>query len=291
MCPANTRFLGRWDTHIISICNVTAKVRGKMQKIKQATFSNSDCTCNMTVTVRTLACVYITTVSESSLNARGYVSFLDPCPTLQLPHVHVVENLSGWNLTFVPSWPSVHLSKHVRLSKFSTSRTSRNLPYLSQFLLCGKTCISTPCICWMYENKFWLPFINYLACKPERKSLFAWPSCRWMYNTSMAFNLHCLPRNAGNSWSRGQKATVVKPQRILYPHMLLLLKLFQIILSLKPISTTWYVPFRVSKLYPLQFLISATRLHASLISSHLLNSCTEKDTNFVKSTSYDIRSM
>jgi hypothetical protein len=102
MCPANTRFLRRRDTHI-SICNVAAEGGEKRQESKQASFSNSDSsTCNMTVTFTTLACVHITTVSESSLNARCYVSFLDPCPTLQLPHMHVVENLSSWNLTLVP---------------------------------------------------------------------------------------------------------------------------------------------------------------------------------------------
>ena len=75
---------------------------GKKQASRQAPFSNSDSsTCNMIVTTRTLACVLITTVSEASLNARGYVSFLDPCPTLHRPLKHVVENLSGWNLTLV----------------------------------------------------------------------------------------------------------------------------------------------------------------------------------------------
>jgi hypothetical protein len=85
----------------------------------------------------TRACVHITAVSEASLKARGYVSFLDPCPTLHRPLMHVVEDLSGWNLTLVPIWSSVRLFKQIRWSIFSTSRTSLNLPYFSKFLLCG----------------------------------------------------------------------------------------------------------------------------------------------------------
>jgi hypothetical protein len=68
-----------------------------MQESKQATLPNSDpSTCNMTVmSGHYHVCILL-------LLARGYLSFLDPCPTLQLPHMHIVENLSGWNLTLVP---------------------------------------------------------------------------------------------------------------------------------------------------------------------------------------------
>lgn len=84
-----------------------------------------------------------------------------------------------------------------------------------------------------------------------------------------------------------KKLTVVKPQRILYVHSLLFLKLLQIILSLKPRSTTWHVLFKVRNniLYNFSYLPRGDML----VSTHptWLNNSTENHANFVKSTSYE----
>jgi len=137
MCPAHTRFLGRWEPHKLRTCNVTGNGGDKTSK-QASSFLEFRLFCvQYDRYFRTLTYVHITTVSETSLNAGGYVSFLDPFPTLNRPLKNVVENLSGWNLTVVPSRSSVRLFKHIRWSTFPTSHTSRNLPYLSKFLLCG----------------------------------------------------------------------------------------------------------------------------------------------------------
>lgn len=137
MCPARTRLLGIWEPQKLRTCNVTGN--GGERTGKQASpFLEFRLFCvQYGRYFRTLVCVHITTVNEASLNAGDYVSFLDPFPTLNRPLKNVVENLSGWNLTVVPSRSSVRLFKHIRWSTFPTSRTSRNLPHLSKFLLCG----------------------------------------------------------------------------------------------------------------------------------------------------------